>query len=211
MIVLESKPGVGIQSEGDRKPSMLRTWTAREGLEAELSRDGESLIAKSSGSPGCFGGWDIVFPVEGGTWYSVGLSYRAEEMESVLDGLPLFVFWEDDDGERVDYDYLIIHEPASEGRAQRTFRCPDDATNCVLRIGVRWTTTGRAEFWLPKVTPTDPPPSRIHRIAVAAERPKSPESVGDNVRQYVQLAEDAADFKPDLVPVSYTHLTLPTN
>jgi predicted amidohydrolase len=121
-------------------------------------------------------------------------------MASVLDGMPLLVFWEDDEGERVDYDYLLIHEPSSEGRAQRCFRCPDDATTCVLRTGVRWTATGRAEFSMPEVTPTAPPPSRIHRIAVAAEKPKSGnETLADNVEQYLALAEDAADYNPDLL------------
>lgn len=199
MIVLETMAGETIGSVGGAVPIALRTWAAREGLEASLSRDGETLVAESSGSPGCFGGWDIVFAAEGGTWYSVGLDYRAAAMESVLDGMPLFVFWEDDEGERVDYDYLMIHESPSEGRAQRRFRCPEKATRCALRVGVRWTATGRAEFSLPELTPVEAPAPRIHRIAVAAQKPNGPESVMDNVRQYTQLARDAADYRPDLL------------
>ena len=199
MIVLETFEDAQVRSAGEIEPTALRTWTAREGLEARLSREDDTLIAASSGSPGCFGGWDIVFPVKGGTWYEVGIAYRAQMLQSVLDGMPLLVFWEDDEGERVDYDYLLIHEAPEEGRAERSFRCPDDATRCVLRVGVRWTATGCAEFRLPGVTPTEAPPRRVHRIAVASEAPKNPQSVMDNVRQYAQLARDAADFKPDLV------------
>ncbi|MGM0493337.1 MAG: carbon-nitrogen hydrolase family protein [Armatimonadota bacterium] len=199
MIVIETLEDAQIESAGEIEPSGLRTWTAREGLEAQLSREGDTLVAASSGNPGCFGGWDVVFPAERGRWYEVGVAYRTQMLRSVLDGMPLFVFWEDDEGERVDYDYLLIHEAPAEGRAERAFRCPDDATRCVLRVGIRWTATGCAEFRLPALSPTAPRPSRVHRIAVAAEKPKSPESVMDNVRQYAQLAGDAADFKPDLV------------
>ncbi|MFW5866921.1 MAG: hypothetical protein ACOCX2_03830, partial [Armatimonadota bacterium] len=199
MIVINTLEDARIASAGEVEPSALRTWTAREGLEARLSRENDTLVAASSGSPGCFGGWDIVFPVEGGAWYEVGIAYRAQMLQSVLDGMPLFVFWEDDEGERVDYDYLLVHEAPAEGRAERTFRCPDDATRCVLRVGVRWTATGCVEFRLPGVTPTEAPPSRVHRIAVAAEKPQNPQSVMDNVRRFAQLARDAADFKPDLV------------
>ncbi len=199
MIVLETMSGDVIRSAGEAQPTALRTWTARPGLEAKLSREGETLVAASSGNPGCFGGWDIVFPATGGTWYSVGLDYSTEGMASVLDGTALFVFWEDDEGERVDYDYLMIHESPAVGRVQRRFRCPENATRAVLRVGVRWTATGRAEFALPELTPVEAPAPRIHRIAVAAERPRNPKSVEDNVAQYTQLARDAADFKPDLL------------
>ncbi|MGC9320198.1 MAG: hypothetical protein ACP5KN_19350, partial [Armatimonadota bacterium] len=125
-----------IDAGGEIQPVALRTWAAREGLEAECSREGDRLVAQSSGSPGCFGGWDVVFPAEGGQHYRVGLSYRAEGMASVLDGMPIFVFWVNDEDERVDYDYLLIHEPATEGRAERVFRCPEEATQAVLRFGV---------------------------------------------------------------------------
>ncbi len=199
MIVQETLPEVEIECAGDIEPCRLRTWTAREGLEPKLSRDADTLVAESSGSPGCFGGWDIVFPVEGGRWYEIGITYLAENLASVLDGMPLFVFWEDNEGERVDYDYLLIHEAPAEGRAERIRRCPDDATRCVLRVGVRWTATGRAEFRLPGIEVTDPPPSRIHRIAVAAEKPRSPESLSDNVEQYAELARKAAEFNPELL------------
>lgn len=199
MIVLETVSDT-IAATGEARPIALRTWTAREGLQARLSRRDDTLVAESSGSPGCFGGWDIVFPAQGGSWYSVGLDYRAEGMASVLDGMPLFVFWEDDAGERVDYDYLIIHESPAVGRAQRIFRCPESATHCVLRVGVRWTATGRAEFAHPELMPVEPPAPRVHRIAVASERPREPKSVADNVAQYTQLARDAAEqYRPALL------------
>ncbi len=212
MIVLEEFDA-DIDARGEIQPIALRTWAAREGLEAECSRDGDRLTVESSGSPGCFGGWDIVFPVEAASYYRVGLNYRAEEMPSVLDGMPMFVFWTDDEDERVDYDYLLIHEPdAPEGRAERVFRRPEDATRAVLRFGVRWTATGRAEFWEAAIEPAQAPPRRVHRIAVAAEQPRSPETVEDNVRQYTQLARDAAEFRPDLVlmPEVILQLGLPT-
>lgn len=199
MIVLETLDGEGIAAESGAEPIALRTWAARKGLEARTSRDGDKLLAESPGGPGCFGGWDIVLPAEGGRWYRVGLSYRAEEMQSVLDGMPIFVFWTDDEDERVDYDYLLIHEAPAEGRAERLLHAPEDATRAVLRFGVRWTATGRAEFSAPSLVPAEAPPRRVHRIAVAAERPKNPTSVADNVAQYAQLARDAADYKPELL------------
>ena len=139
MIVLSTLPG-DLSSRGDIQPMALRTWAAREGLAPTCSREGERLVVESSGSPGCFGGWDIVFPVEGGRHYRVGLDFAAQGMDSVLDGLPIFVFWTDDEDGRLDYDYLIVHEPdAPAGRAERVLRCPDDASRAVLRCGVRWT------------------------------------------------------------------------
>jgi len=212
MIVIETLPG-DLPARGDTQPTALRTWAAREGLEARCTRDGDRLLVESSGSPGSFGGWDIVLPVEGGRHYRVGLDYVAQGMDSVLDGMPVFVFWTDDADERVDYDYLVIHEPdAPAGRAERVFRCPDNATRAVLRFGVRWTATGRAEFSAPAIEPVEAPPRRVHRIAVAAEAPQSPQSVPDNVRQYCRLTRDAAELKPDLVlmPEIILQLGLPS-
>ncbi|MGD9496957.1 MAG: carbon-nitrogen hydrolase family protein [Armatimonadota bacterium] len=212
MVVTDIMPG-DLAVRGCIRPTALRIWAAREGLEAKCSREGERLIAHSSGSPGCFGGWDIVFPVQGGQHYRVGLSYATSGMASVLDGMPIFVFWTDDEDKRVDYDYLVIHEPDSPaGRAERVFRCPDDATRAVLRCGVRWTATGRAEFSDPAVEAVEAPPRRVHRIAVAAEAPSSPASVADNVRQYVGLAREAAELRPDLVlmPEIILQLGLPS-
>ncbi len=199
MIVLETLSG-DFPARGRIQPVALRTWAAREGLEAHCSREGARLIVESSGSPGCFGGWDIVFPVEGGQYYRIGLDYATEGMASVLDGMPIFVFWTDDEDERLDYDYLVIHEPdAPGGRAERVLRCPDNATRAALRFGVRWTATGRAEFSAPAVETVEAPPRRVHRIAVAAERPDNPQSVADNVARYCRLARDASEFGPDLV------------
>lgn len=198
MIVIDTYDA-DIEAGGDMEPVALRTWAAREGLAAECSREGDRLVAASSGSPGCFGGWDVVFPAEAGQHYRVGLSYRAEGMASVLDGMPIFVFWVDDEDERVDYDYLLIHKPPPEGRAERVFRCPDDATRAVLRFGVRWTATGRAEFWAPAVEPAQAPARRAHRIAAASAQPQDPESVEDNVALFTDLAREAAELRPDLL------------
>lgn len=198
MIVLQSFEG-DIDSPGPVQPTGLRTWAAREGLEANTSRVGDTLVAESSGSPGCFGGWDVVFPVEGGRHYRVGIDYRAEKMASILDGVPIFVFWTDDEDERVDYDYLLIHEAPAEGRAERVFRCPDGATRAVLRFGVRWTATGRAEFSSPAIEPTEAPPRRVHRLSVACAQPQKPQSVADNVALFTDLAREAAELNPDLV------------
>ena len=60
MIVLNTTQS-DLTVRSDVAPTALRTWTAREGLEAVCSREGERLVAASSGSPGCFGGWDVVF------------------------------------------------------------------------------------------------------------------------------------------------------
>ncbi len=212
MIVIETLPG-DLPARGDIQPTALRTWAAREGLEARCAREGDRLLVESSGSPGCFGGWDIVFPVEGGRHYRIGLDYATQAMDSVLDGMPVFVFWTDDADERVDYDYLLVHEPdAPAGRAERVFRCPDSATRAVVRVGVRWTATGRAEFSAPATELVEAPPRRVHRIAVAAERPEDPQNVADNVRQYCRLARDAAELKPDLVlmPEIILQLGLPS-
>lgn len=199
MIVLETMEPMP-SARGSIQPLALRRWTTRPGQEARLSRDGERLIAEASGSPGCFGGWDVVFPVEGGQHYRVGLDFAAEDMDSVLDGMPIFVFWTDDEDRRLDYDYVLEREPdATQGRAERIFRCPDSATRAVLRFGVRWTTTGRAVFSAPAVEPVAAPPRRVHRLAVAVERPQQPQTVDDNVRQYCALVREAAEHHPDLV------------
>ncbi len=185
----------------DVAPTALRTWTAREGLEAVCSREGERLVATSSGCAACFGGWDIVFEgIEGGEHYSVGLDWEAAEMAGILDGMPLLVFWTNDEDERVDFDYLIIHEPdATSGRAERVLQAHPNATRVVLRVGVRWTATGKASFANPSVNRAEAPEKVVARIAVASGQPQGSETIAENVAFFSALVREAAECKPDLV------------
>jgi len=212
MIVLESFQ-VDLAVSSELEPAALRTWAAREGLEAECSREGNRLVVESSGNPGCFGGWDVVFEgVQAGEWYCLGIGWEAEGLASVLDGMPIFVFWTDDQDERVDYDYLLVREPEAEGgRAERVLLAPEGATRVVLRFGLRWTAAGRAIFFEPSVDRAEPPEPRIVRVAVATGRPEGAESVEDNVAFWCDLVREAADCKPDLVlmPETITSWTLP--
>ncbi len=200
MIVLESMDA-DLAVTSDMTPTALRTWTAREGLEAVCSREGDRLVAASSGSPACFGGWDVVFEgIEGGAYYSVGLDWEASEMASILDGMPIFVFWTDDEDERVSYDYLIIHEPGTtSGRAECVLQAHPNATRCVLRVGVRWTATGKAAFANPSVNRAQAPEPRVARIAVASGQPTGSQTIADNVAFFSALVREAAECKPDLV------------
>jgi len=194
MIVLDTMQA-DLRVTSDVAPTALRTWTAREGLEAVCSREGERLVAASSGSPACFGGWDMVFEdIEGGEFYSVGLlDWEAEDMVGILDGMPLLVFWTNDEDERVDFDYLIIHEPeATSGRAERVLQAHPNAT-------VRWTATGRAAFCNPSVNRAEAPEKVVARIAVASGQPQGSETIADNVAFFAGLVREAADCKPDLV------------
>jgi predicted amidohydrolase len=212
MIVLETwEPDLQVASQV--KPSALRTWTAREGLEAVCSREADRLVVESSGSAGCFGGWDVVFEgIEAGKYYRIGIGWEAEGLDSVLDGMPIFVLWTDDQDERVDYDYLMVRSPeGAGGRAERVLVAPEGATRAVLRCGLRWTTTGRAIFFCPAVDPAEPPEPRIVRIAVATAKPAGSESVEDNVAFWCDMVREAADCRPDLVlmPECITSWTLP--
>ncbi|MFO7948465.1 MAG: carbon-nitrogen hydrolase family protein [Armatimonadota bacterium] len=200
MIVLETMEA-DIETDSDIKPSGLRTWAAREVLKPHCRRTGNWLVVESSGSPGCFGGWDIVFDdIEAGRWYEIGLDWQADEVPNVLDSVPIFVFWMDEGDERCDYDYLIIRTPeGSEGRAERTLRAPDEACRAVLRFGLRWTATGRAVFKKPSVNAGEAPPERTVRVATI-----TPEPAGDTVDERVEffcdwIRQAADDCNPDLV------------
>jgi len=212
MIVLETtEADLAVSSE--LEPTALRTWAAREGLEAVCSRQGDRLVVESSGNPGCFGGWDVVFEgIEAGQYYQVGIGWEAEGLAGALDGMPIFVFWTDDEDERVDYDYLMVRSPEAEGgRAERLLLAPQGATRAVLRFGLRWTPTGRALFFSPAVDRADPPEPRINRIAVATGRPTNSQTLDDNVAFWCDLVREAADCRPDLVlmPETITSWTLP--
>ncbi|HUS81215.1 MAG TPA: carbon-nitrogen hydrolase family protein [Armatimonadota bacterium] len=200
MIVLDSRePDIAVT--GNLQPLALRTWAAREGLEAICSREGERLVVTSSGSEGCFGGWDVVLGgVQGGRWYRIGLNWLGDGLASVLDGMPIFVLWTDEEDERLDYDYLIVHEPEGcGGRAERVLQAPPKATRAVLRFGLRWTPVGSAAFFGPAADLADAPAPRWARIAVASGKPENSTSVADNVAFFSDLVREAADCKPDLV------------
>jgi len=114
--------------------------------------------------------------------------------------MPLLVFWINNEDERVDYDYLIIHEPEGDGgRAERVLQAHPDATRAVLRFGVRWTATGRATFSSPAVDRAEAPETRTARIAVATGQPTGSQTIADNVAFFSALVREAADCKPDLV------------
>jgi len=59
-----------------------------------LSRDGEAFVVTSSGSEGCYGGWELAYPSAPTEWTEVRVRVKLADLPWGLDHVHAAVVWE---------------------------------------------------------------------------------------------------------------------
>ena len=134
-------------------------WVCRDAIAPKIWRDGTSgapgapagLWVESNGSPGCYGGWELIFPVRSqpGDAFVFEIDVKGEALARGPDALVAEAFWHDDAGALADWDPLLLDgaAPSVGGRGEllvqarfaKRLRSPAGATQLRVRCGLRWT------------------------------------------------------------------------
>src|SRR5436190_9956816 len=202
-------------------------WVCRDAIAPKIWRDGTSgapgapagLWVESNGSPGCYGGWELIFPVRSqpGDAFVFEIDVKGEALARGRDALVAEAFWHDDAGALADWDPLLLDgaAPSVGGRGEllvqarfaKRLRSPAGATQLRVRCGLRWTAHGRAHWsgWRLRSAPAREP--RTLRLGVASRPPEGPRSLESNVAHFVAQCRLAGEAGIDLVTLPETILS----
>ena len=193
---------------GSLPADRVETWTARPPLAPRRQVDRTicrqargSLRIDGSGSPGCYGGWEVGFTgIRPQHTYLARAYCKAQDVADLIDSASLLLFWRDADWRHIDYDYLLPGQSA-EGWTEYSARstAPERASTAVLQCALRWTGTGSLWWTDFSLHETDPLPQRRVRACCATAKPVASPSVEHNVEHFCRLLDETTSESPDLV------------
>lgn len=189
----------------------------------EISPTG-GLVVKTDAREGLDGHWRRTFPVEGGRHYRFSALRRVDNVPTPRRSVLVRIHWRDAQGHPVHHDAPGAHSfapnlppiaepeypndgdplPSGLTEVSGTYRVPSKATQAIVELHLRWATDARVEWTEVRLVPTEPPPSRIVRVATVHYVPKNGRSALDSCRQFAPLVEQAARQRADLVVLPET-------
>ena len=193
-------------------------------VEAGQGRDGgERLVIEHDSRPGLDGWYEKAFGVEGGGWYHFHVARRIEEVDVPRQSCLVRIRWEDAAGRLVPLDERPPHadpgqpmptaepeypadgatDPAGWTDVSGTYRAPMRAVRGVVELHLQWAAGGRVAWSEPRFERTDPPASRIVRLAAVHHRPAG-RSPAENRAEFDPLVAEAARQRADLVVLGET-------
>ena len=203
---------------GDALPlGHAQPWICRESIAPRLwpEDDRTALWMESNGSEGCYGGWELLFPVaaQPGDALLLQLAAQATGLERGTDELIVEAFWYDDSGAEVNWDPVLLDRATADTdgrlslRYAKALRYPAGATRLGVRCGLRWSPRGRVRWHGWRLQRTAPRPPRTLRLGVASGRPVKWVSAAASITHYVEQCRRAGVAGVDLVCLPETILS----
>lgn len=202
---------VGTMSKRDVvRMKAARAWSPRPAIRPVTSRDGDDLVVTSNGSPGCYGGWELVYPVvKAGAWLRFRVRARWQDLERGYDSVNVAAAWTDGQGEIVGWEPIFpkgLHRGhvVYEGR----IKAAPGATALVVKLLMAWSARGQLRWREPSLrTASAPAPRRARLGAAAGPLPPGRRTLRKNTEFYLQLCREAAQANIDLLCLPEIMLT----
>jgi predicted amidohydrolase len=180
-----------------------RAWAPRSAIAPETSAPtADAFVARSNGSAGCYGGWDLVFAAPSTPWVTVRVVAQPDGLERGLDSLRAALFWNEDTAySTLRWEpVLALGETAAgvvfEGRAP----VPPGAHSLVVRLLLCWSARGSVTWREASAQGTAAPPPRRWRLAAGAgPLPGGPRTLATNTEAYLGFCREAAAKQADLL------------
>lgn len=196
-------------------------WVCRDAIAPRIWREEEAagtadLWVESNGSPGCYGGWELRFPVAAQPRQDFVLEIEAagDALTRGPDALVAEAFWYDATGKQLDWDPVLLDRAARAGgdshvraRYAKRLRYPAGATELGVRCGIRWTARGRARWWGWRLRRAPARAARTLRLGVASRPPDTQTDLDGNIAHWVAQCRLASEMGIDLVTLPETILS----
>jgi len=178
-------------------------WSPRPALSPLTSQPAPgAYAAQSNGSPGCYGGWDLVFPAPETAWARVRFTARPEGLEHGLDGVRAALFWNED----LNYatmrwePVLAQHQTAAGVVFEGAAPVPPGARSLVVRLLLCWSSLGVVTWDAVEVEGCAAPAPRRWRLAAGGgPLPGGTRSLATNTEAYLGFCREAAERQVDLL------------
>lgn len=219
-------------TRGDEKYIDLQGWKSaapRDELEPDFSATADAdghLVLRiiHDEREGLDGYWTKTVPIRGGQWYRFTALRKAVDVTFPRRSCLVRILWTDDQGQKVPRDeppgagYLpdslgiVEAEHPRDGAVDSDGWCeitgaycaPQRATQAVIELHLQWAAEGKAEYREVALVSSDPPPSRLMRLAAIHYRPHGGKMPSDNREQFAPLIAEAASNQADLIVLPET-------
>jgi predicted amidohydrolase len=174
-----------------------------------LAREGRRFTVASNGSEGCYGGWDLLYPLPTSPYIEVRATAAPSDLARGLDSIHAAIVWDREESAWPHWEPLL---PVARkaGRITYEARAAVFSTARALRVRllVAWSRSGRIRWSLPEVRPGEAPAPRRWRLGAAGgPLPPGEASVVHNTEAYLDLCREAAEANVDLLCLPEVMLT----
>jgi predicted amidohydrolase len=220
------KPTAGIKvPEGWTTSAPREEIAPQYAVENAVDHKSEShLVLRSGDNPGVDGCWKKTFSVEGGKYYQIETSYKANNISSPRKSVLAKLDWLNAKGQKTPLDiggvegflagmtnmaeteFPAAHETDADGwtKVSDIYRAPVGATQAVVELHLQWASHAELRWTPATLTSVDAPAPRKVRLATVHFKPKGGKSPQENCELYAPLIADAAQQKADLVVLGET-------
>ncbi|MEO6243952.1 MAG: carbon-nitrogen hydrolase family protein, partial [Opitutaceae bacterium] len=182
------------------------------------------LLIEADAREGLHGWWQRDFAVEGGKHYRFSVRRKVSGLAAPRRSAVVRVLWRDAAGRSVLTEEPLVRgvlpgfrptaEPEYPGdlaaladgwvEISGHYRAPPAAKRAVIELHLQWASHARVEWREVALVKTEPPPSRVVRLAAVHYRPKGGKSPMENCREFAPLIAEAARQRADLVVLPET-------
>ncbi len=190
-------------------------WAPRAPLMPHTRQEGSDFVIVSNGSAGCYGGWELCYPLPQTEWIEAQAQAQLRGLKWGLDHVHAAVVWEGYEPLGVKWEPLMPE--AADGEAilfRMLCRRPPQATGLRVRLLMAWAAEGQIRWQKVCVQPAAPPPARRWRLGAAGGPVGSGKrTMKKNVEAYLALARMGAEQNVDLLCMPEVMLStgLPSN
>ena len=209
--------GAGADHGDDLLLGRAVPWVCRQSIAPRVWQDADplGLWTESNGSEGCYGGWELLFPVgaEPGDELILELAAEAEALPRGTDELVVEAFWYDAEGAEVNWDPVLLDRVDAAGdsrlavRYAKSLRFPAGAKRLGVRCGLRWSPSGRVRWHSWRLNRQATRPNRTLRLGVASGRQGRWVDLQTSIAHYVEQCRNAGQAGIDLVCLPETILS----
>lgn len=184
-------------------------WAPRDVIAPTVARDEDGFVVRSNGSAGCYGGWDLLYPLPATPWVHVRVTASLHGLLRGGDSVHAGLVWEGEHPAPTFWEPLLP-TGVEDGRVVYEAHClrPPAATGIRLKLLLAWSPSGEIRWSVPVVREADPPPPRRWRLGAAGGAPPLPEySIARNTEVYLGMCRQAAEANVDLLCLPEVMLT----
>lgn len=190
------------------EPRSFSPWAPRGEIAPQTEKLDAAYSVRSNGSAGCYGGWEISYPVPVGAYACVRVTARLHDLPKGLDSVHAALVW-DNGLPGLNWEPLL---PVSESAAGVLYECltpvPAQAAELVVRLCMAWSGSGHIEWGEPEILPADAPPPRRWRLAAGGgPLPSGERTLKTNTEAYLSFCREAAEKNCDLLCLPEVMLT----
>ncbi|MBM4046246.1 MAG: carbon-nitrogen hydrolase family protein [Planctomycetes bacterium] len=176
-------------------------WAPREAIAPKARRDKDGFVVASNGSEGCYGGWELAYPLPKSPWVRVSVTARPQSLAYGLDSVHAALVWEGQHAAPVYWEPLLPTgmkdgSVTYGARAQK----PATAKGLLVRLLMAWSRSGEIRWSKPEVMEAGKPKPRRWRLGAAGgPLPAGERTIKTNTEAYLGMCRRAAAQNVDLL------------